>query len=75
MVCFKLKIKNFYKIRLNFFFGLRIWPNSIANLNGCPVILKQMPSLEEMPPYGFPVWDPRVKIDQLFYYLKKKKFI
>lgn len=32
-----------------------------------------MPSLEEMPPYGFPVWDPRVKIDQLFYYLKKKK--
>lgn len=36
-----------------------VWPNSNTNAMGLPVILKQMPTLEELPPYGFPVWDPR----------------
>ena len=31
-----------------------------SNSMGLPVVLKQMPSLEELPPYGFTVWDPRV---------------
>jgi poly(A) polymerase len=35
-----------------------VWPNSSSSI-GLPVILKQMPSMEEMPPYGFTVWDPR----------------
>ncbi|CAF0822558.1 unnamed protein product [Brachionus calyciflorus] len=47
-------VNRFFKV-----FSQWIWPNSQNNINGCPVILKQMPSLEEMPPYGFPVWDPR----------------
>ncbi len=38
-----------------------VWPNS-TNSMGLPVILKQMPSIEELPPYGFPVWDPRVNV-------------
>lgn len=36
-----------------------IWPNSVIGANGCPVILKMMPSFDEIPPYGFQVWDPR----------------
>jgi poly(A) polymerase len=47
-------VNRFFKV-----FSQWIWPNSMANVMGCPVILKQMPSMEEMPPYGFPVWDPR----------------
>lgn len=27
----------------------------------CAVVLKRMPSPEEQIPYGFPVWDPRVR--------------
>ena len=38
-----------------------VWPNLASNAMGLPVILKQMPTIEELPPYGFPVWDPRVK--------------
>lgn len=34
---------------------------------GCPVILKQMPSKDEMPPYGFPVWDPRFNHQDKFH--------
>jgi len=37
-----------------------VWPNSTSAM-GLPVVLKQMPSIEELPPYGFPVWDPRVR--------------
>ena len=36
-----------------------VWPNSTPNSMGLPVILKPMPSIEELPPYGFPVWNPR----------------
>ena len=36
----------------------RVWPNQIQNSSGLPVVLK--PLLEDLPPYGFPVWDPRV---------------
>ena len=39
-----------------------IWPNSTIGINGCPVILKMMPSLDEIPPYGFQVWDPRYNL-------------
>ena len=39
-----------------------VWPNSIQTSVGLPVILKPIPSPEEMPPYGFPVWNPRVKL-------------
>ena len=41
-----------------------VWPNLTSNAMGLPVILKQMPTIEELPPYGFPVWDPRVKTEQ-----------
>lgn len=34
---------------------------------GCPVILKQMPTKDEMPPYGFPVWDPRFNHQDKFH--------
>lgn len=46
-------VNRFFKV-----FSQWIWPNYIPNVIGCPVILKQMPTLEENP-YGFPVWDPR----------------
>jgi poly(A) polymerase len=47
-------VNRFFKV-----FSQWIWPNLTQSANGCPVILKKMPSMDEMPPYGFPVWDPR----------------
>ena len=38
--------------RFFFVYSTWTWPQ--------PVILKSMPTIEEQPPYGFPVWDPRV---------------
>lgn len=46
-------VNRFFKV-----FSQWIWPNYIPNVIGCPVILKQMPTIDENP-YGFPVWDPR----------------
>lgn len=42
-------------------FSNRVWPNSTTNSNGLPVVLKPMPQYDELPQYGFPVWDPRVR--------------
>lgn len=47
-------VNRFFKV-----FSQWLWPNSANNVNGCPVLLKHMPSLDELP-YGFPVWDPRL---------------
>lgn len=46
--------------RFFFVYSEWVWPNYTANTGGTPVVLKPMPSFEELPPYGFPVWDPRV---------------
>ncbi|RMZ92928.1 poly(A) polymerase gamma, partial [Brachionus plicatilis] len=46
--------------RFFFVFSEWVWPNSATSTGGSPVILKPMPSLDELPPYGFPVWDPRL---------------
>ena len=40
-----------------------VWPNSTTNSMGLPVILKPMPE-DEMPAYGFPVWNPRVSFSE-----------
>ena len=52
-----------------------VWPNSNAGSMGLPVILKQMPTLEELPPYGFPVWDPRVSRFLFIYFVLKQIFV
>jgi poly(A) polymerase Pap1 len=42
----------------------RVWPNTLPDSQGLPVILKLMPSYEELKStydeFGFTVWDPRV---------------
>ncbi len=55
-------VNRFFKV-----FSQWIWPNMNANVNGCPVILKAMPSYEELPPYGFTVWDPRYNPSDKFH--------
>jgi len=55
-------VNRFFKV-----FSQWLWPNLVNNVTGCPVILKQMPSIEEMPPYGFPVWDPRYNLADKFH--------
>jgi poly(A) polymerase len=52
--------------RFFFVYSEWVWPNYLPNSNGLPVVLKAMPSYDELPQYGFPVWDPRVKIFSLF---------
>ena len=66
LVCFKLQK---YFLNYNYFYKKkRAWPNSSIEVKSSesPVYLKQLPSLEERPPYGFPVWDPRVNFFNYF---------
>lgn len=48
--------------RFFFVYSEWVWPNMSANSSGLPVMLKPMPSPEELPQFGFPIWDPRVSL-------------
>jgi hypothetical protein len=68
---FSLKIKDFLiTFACLILCFKRVWPNTIQDSQGLPVILKMMPSYEELKSsydeYGFTVWDPRVNFFRKF---------